>query len=202
MATAKKPRPVRRRADVPDAWRNRIVDGPATVTAEELQAHPLNPRFHGAEQRGAIRGILDDIGWIAPIIVNRLTGRIIDGHMRVEEAAERGPIPVAWVELTEDEEKEALALFDPIGQMATYNPDALASLTEGMQSTVDMDDVLGGLLPSSATEPPEKPETVELKPLERGHVLISIPLDLWDEAADLLDQLGAIEGVTLASTVN
>ena len=186
---------------VPTPWRNRIVDH-GTTTAEEIARHPRNPKVHGAEQRGAITAILDDVGWVAPLVINRTTGLLLDGHMRVEEAASRGPIPVVYVELTEAEENEVLALMDPIGAMAGHDADALSKLIEGMESSVDLDVALAGLLPVDDPDPRQKPVKVELKPLQRAHVLIAVPLDRWDEIADVLDSLSEIPGLTIASTVN
>lgn len=186
---------------VAEPWRNRIVEY-GTLTTEELQANPLNPRIHDDPQRRAIRGALDSIGWVAPIIVNRLSGLIVDGHMRVAEAAARGPVPVAFVELTDDEEAEVMATFDPIGAMADYNPDTLRELTEGLDLDDDVAASLAGLLPEPFNDSAEAPTTIELKPLQHAHVLVSVPLDRWDDVAPILGMLDDIDGITVASTLN
>jgi hypothetical protein len=109
-------------------WENRIV-GWDTVDPGQLLANPKNFRRHPANQREALRGSLNDLGWIAPVIVNRSTGHLIDGHARVEEALTKGgKIPVAYVELSASEEAEALAVLDPISAMATVDKEALDSL--------------------------------------------------------------------------
>ena len=185
-------------------WRNRII-GYAEVTPDELEANPGNPRDHGDRQRTAMSAVLDDVGFVAPIVVNKRTMRIIDGHMRTDLVDERGgTIPVVYVDLTDTEEAEILAVLDPIGAMATYNPDATAALIAGLSTTVNLDDVLGQL-GAGATEPAEaKPvrHSDPLHPLRRAHVLVSLPLDLWDQVSPLLDQIGAVDGVDVASTVN
>lgn len=191
-----------RRADMKDGtWRNRIV-GHEEWTADQFEANPKNPKIHNDVQKGAMNAMLTDVGWVTEVIVNTTTGLILDGHMRVSLSANKGPVPVTLVELTEAEEQEVLAMMDPIGRMAGYDPDAVAALMADMGGTIDMAAVLGDLVPSSTTETAEKPEKIELKPLERAHVLVSVPLDRWDEVADLLDSIGDIEGVTVASTVN
>ena len=70
------------------------------------------------------------MGWVSDVIVNRRTGHIVDGHPRVElgVAREKGSVPVAWVELSEDEEQLVLATLDPIGAMAEAESDVLRSL--------------------------------------------------------------------------
>lgn len=113
-----------------EPWRNRIV-AHKTVAASTLVANPGNARVHNNPQRAALGAVLDDVGWVAPVVVNRLSGLIVDGHLRVDEAAKRGEkVPVVYVELSDQEEAEILATLDPIGQMATYDLNALSALIE------------------------------------------------------------------------
>lgn len=110
------------------AWRNRIV-GSDTVPAASLVPNPKNPRKHPEAQLKALAGALSEIGHIQDVIVNRTTGRIIDGHARVKLAAARGEtIPVKYVELSEKEELLALATFDPLSAMAGTDQDLLSGL--------------------------------------------------------------------------
>lgn len=190
---------------VPEQWRNRILSY-ALVEPAELEANPGNPRLHGDTQRTAMSAVLDDVGFVAPIVVNKRTMRIIDGHMRTDLVASRGgKIPVVFVDLTDAEEAEILAVMDPIGAMATYDPEATTALIAGMATTVNLDEVLGELAAGQQeTDVPDKPvrHSDPLYPLKRAHTLVSVPLDLWDQVSPLLDQIGAIEGVDVASTVN
>ncbi|MBW2674812.1 MAG: hypothetical protein JRD89_15600, partial [Deltaproteobacteria bacterium] len=51
--------------------------------------------------------------WISEIIVNKVTGHIIDGHLRVTLAMRKGAkVPVKYVDLSIEEEKLALASYD------------------------------------------------------------------------------------------
>ena len=97
---------------------------------EQLLANPANWRSHPARQRDAIRASLDEVGWVQSIIVNRTTGHVIDGHLRIEEAISAGApvVPVAYVELSSAEERAVLATLDPIGAMATTSEERLAEL--------------------------------------------------------------------------
>lgn len=114
-------------------WRNRIV-GTDDVPPEDLLANPDNWRLHPGRQRDALRGSLSELGWIARVMVNRTTGHVIDGHARIEEAISKGEptVPVEYVELTEDEERLALATFDPIGAMAVRDDAKLRELLGDM----------------------------------------------------------------------
>lgn len=103
----------------PEPWAINIV-GYELVPPDQLLAHPDNPKIHPGEQRDVMRGMLDEIGFIAPMIVNRRTEHVLDGHMRIEEAITRGQptVPVMFVDVPEEREPEVLALFDPIRGLA------------------------------------------------------------------------------------
>jgi ParB-like chromosome segregation protein Spo0J len=136
MSTASPPRGTSARSAEASPWRSRIV-GHADVPPAELLAHPLNYRRHNRAQRRAMRAALRRLGWIQTVIVNRTTGLLIDGHLRVEEALARGEasVPVTFVDLTPDEERLVLATFDPIGAMAAADSAALDALLEGLGET-------------------------------------------------------------------
>ena len=109
--------------------RNRIVSYTLEVP-EDLLANPANARRHPGIQRDVMRGSLDELGWIAPVVVNDLTGYVIDGHMRIEEAITEGTpiIPVIHVDLSPDEERLALAILDPVGDFAILDQERLDDL--------------------------------------------------------------------------
>jgi DNA modification methylase len=100
-------------------WKNRIV-GHGKVSPDKLLAHPDNWRVHPKHQQDALKGVIEDIGFIRSVTVNRLTGRVVDGHLRVALALRDGikQIPVEYVELTEAEEALALLTLDPIAAQA------------------------------------------------------------------------------------
>ncbi len=115
------------------AWRNRIV-GHADVAPVELVPNPRNWRTHPAEQQRALVGALGEVGWVAEVLVNRTTGHVVDGHLRIELALARHEltVPVTYVELSEDEERLVLASLDPLAAMATAEKDALEALLAGL----------------------------------------------------------------------
>tara|TARA_R110000824_G_scaffold398348_1_gene602328 strand:+ start:118 stop:624 length:507 start_codon:yes stop_codon:yes gene_type:complete len=124
------------------AWENRIT-GEAAVDPATLTANPLNWRTHPKNQREALRGSLDSLGWVQRIIVNTTTGHVVDGHARLEEAlaTREAEVPVVYVELTEDEERQALATLDPISALAGAESAALDDLLASVISA----DVPGAL---------------------------------------------------------
>jgi hypothetical protein len=119
-------------------WQNRIV-GYGESAPDDLLANPDNWRVHPKNQQDALAGALDQIGWVAPVIVNERTGFVVDGHLRVAMAIseEADTIPVAYVDLSPEEEALVLATFDPLAAMALTDERLLSSLMEGI--TFDSD---------------------------------------------------------------
>ena len=122
----------------PDPWRNRIV-GQGDEAPDQLLANPSNWRVHPMAQREALAAVLDEVGWVQRVIVNKTTQHVVDGHLRVALALSRDEptIPVNYVELDVREESLVLAALDPIAAMATTDKDKLRELLEQAQVTDD-----------------------------------------------------------------
>jgi ribosomal protein L12E/L44/L45/RPP1/RPP2 len=71
---------------------------------------------------------------VADILVNKRTGRLVDGHLRVAMAKEHGitVLPVRYIDVSEDEEREILATLDPIGALAEANQGKIKALVESL----------------------------------------------------------------------
>jgi hypothetical protein len=113
----------------PAPWRNRIV-GYGQEPPSKLVAHDNNWRIHTDAQRAALGGVLREVGVVQNVIINRTTGKLLDGHLRVDMAIAEGcpTVPITYVELTEAEEKLILATLDPLSAMAVTDEDILAGL--------------------------------------------------------------------------
>lgn len=131
-------------------WRNRII-GQGEVAPGELVANPANWRLHPKAQQRALGGALTEVGWVAQCLVNVRTGHLVDGHLRVELAIERGEpsVPVTYVDLSEAEERIVLASLDPLGAMA--DTDA-AKLEELLRDLAPADSALAAMLASLAEQ--------------------------------------------------
>lgn len=112
-----------------NTWRNRIV-GYGDAPPEELVPHPLNWRSHPESQREAVNDSLDSVGWVQDIIVNKRSGFMLDGHLRVEEAMAAGEetVPIKYVDLAEAEEAQVLATLDPMAALAEADAPKLQAL--------------------------------------------------------------------------
>jgi hypothetical protein len=117
-----------------NTWQSRIV-GHGDADPGELMANPANWRVHPKRQQDALESLLDQVGWVRHVIVNRTTGHLVDGHLRVRLAQSRQEpsIPVVYVELNEIEERLVLASLDPIAALAATDSSALMALMASIE---------------------------------------------------------------------
>lgn len=116
-------------------WRNRITRY-ADVPPDQLLANPKNWRIHPRHQQDALAGIIDEVGFVDPVLVQDGTDTVIDGHLRVSLALRDGvpTIPVAYVDLDDDESDLVLATFDPITALANADRDNLDALLRNLSA--------------------------------------------------------------------
>lgn len=145
-------------ATKPKGFLSRIV-GHAEIPAQEIKAHPMNARLHPEPQKAALNRILTKIGWVGSVIVNKRTGLLLDGHARVDLAAEKNQkVPVTYVDLSVEEEKLVLAALDPITSMAVTDDRKLQELLADieMPSDDELSVLLSSLLEDSIEEAPQQ----------------------------------------------
>jgi len=107
-------------------FRNRIISyGDEPV--DQIMFNPNNWRIHPKAQQEALTGVLEEIGWVQNVIINKHTGHLVDGHLRVQLADRAGErtVPVTYVDLSEAEEIAVLATIDPIAQLAATDKEKL-----------------------------------------------------------------------------
>lgn len=102
------------------------------VEIEKLKKHPENFKEHPAKQKKLLRSIVNEVGWASPILVNKRTMRVLDGHLRLEEAYFRGmdKVPVYFVDVDEDTERKILYLFDTVAKLSKTNKDKQRELLQ------------------------------------------------------------------------
>jgi DNA modification methylase len=158
------------------------------VKASELRASASNWRLHGDQQKAAMRGILDEVGFVSGLIAFRdKRGKLtlIDGHLRKEISGDE-LVPVQVVDLTEAEAKKILATFDPIGAMATSNAEALESLLAGMKTDSEGVAAMLAELMAQANAAKPTPLVHEDEVPEPPKVAITKTGDLWQLGAHRL----------------
>jgi ParB-like chromosome segregation protein Spo0J len=149
-------------------WRNRII-GYGTEKPDQLLANPNNYRIHPKNQQDALSGVLENIGVVQNILVNRRTGFVVDGHLRVSMALSAGQaeLPVTYVDLTDEEEAAILATYDPLSAMAAKDDEAFAALKSGMSDAYAQLVEMAGQLDNEGEHPEHKEREIECP--ECGH---------------------------------
>lgn len=119
----------------PTAWRNRII-GEGEEVPDQLLANPKNWRIHPKYQQDALQGVLEEVGWVQRVIVNKRTQFVVDGHARIALAIthEQPLVPVLYVDLEEHEEDLILTSLDPISAQAATDKAKLNELLQTIES--------------------------------------------------------------------
>lgn len=91
-----------------------------------LQPNEKNWKQHPPTQREAFSLFFDEVDWAGALLFNERTGRLLDGHMRQQEALERNldAVPTLIIDVPEEVENKILANVDPIGTL--FNEDVKA----------------------------------------------------------------------------
>lgn len=110
-------------------WKNRIL-GSDEVAPDDLLANPLNWRVHPKHQQDALKGVIDEVGFVSPVLVQAGTDVVVDGHMRVTLALRDNiaTIPVIYLDLDDNEVNTILATFDPLSALAATDAAQLDAL--------------------------------------------------------------------------
>ncbi|MDL1924350.1 hypothetical protein FBQ95_17235 [Chloroflexi bacterium CFX3] len=156
-------------------WQNRI-EGYGECSPAELIANPRNWRLHPNYQQSALSAVLEEVGFVDSIVVNRETGFVVDGHLRLRVALAEGQptVPVTYVRLTAAEEAAILASHDPISLMAHPDHNKLAHLlSEIPAGDARLATLLGTLQTHNAFGVPpsdleEMPKPLSQRKRERG----------------------------------
>lgn len=157
-------------------WQSRIIRH-GYVEPDQLLAHPDNWRIHPKNQQDALSGVLDEIGWIQDVIVNERTGHVVDGHLRVSLAISKGEraVPVTFVDLSEAEEKLALATLDPLSAMAATDREQLGALLEEVAADDAAVSAMLERLAGKAGLSPEVPaEWQDVPEVEAGGLTVTV----------------------------
>lgn len=111
-----------RLVEVPDAP---IVLGWAEP--ESIDENPLNWKIHTDFQTEIVSELIRKHGWIKPLIYNRQTARLLDGHDRrkIALAMSMPFVPVIIGDWPEEQEPEIIASLDPSGALAKSDPKKL-----------------------------------------------------------------------------
>lgn len=102
-------------------------------------ANELNWRKHPQRQRQAFQALKSQVGYADAVIYNEVTKKLVDGHMRLDEAIrnKEASIPVLVGRWTPEQETLLLEKKDILTSMAETNTAALDNLVAMNQKTID-----------------------------------------------------------------
>jgi hypothetical protein len=183
---------------VSESWMNRIV-GEGVERAAQLLANLRNWRIHPAAQQEALGRVLESMGWVQRIIVNRRTGNVVDGHLRVHLALAKGEdeaVPVTYIDVSEEEEALLLAALDPLSAMAVMDAEKVDGLLKEIAETGGKE-MLKDVWPEWKFEPSAIPELPEFQPEQEqagstGTIARSVTFDVrqWEIVTSAWDERG------------
>ncbi len=133
------------------------------VDPTTLSPNPRNWRRHPKAQRDALEEVLSEVGWAGALLYNEATGRLIDGHLRLDVMRDSGePVPVLIGSWTEEQERVILATLDPIAAMAEADAEKVRELLDGIgEQSAAVQAVIDSLAEEAGIvlgpEPPEDP---------------------------------------------
>ena len=113
---------------MPEEIRNRILEY-KNIPVDQLKPNPKNWRIHPQNQRTALSGVLEEIGYADALKVRAIDDgyEIIDGHLRADVVA-NGEVPVLVLDVTEEEADKLLLTLDPLSSMAIADDESLQEL--------------------------------------------------------------------------
>lgn len=117
-------------------WRSRIVRYDK-IRASEITPHPQNPRRHPQFQRDVVAASFEELGQIAPIVINVNNGYLVDGEERSWLALDQDDdveLDVIYVDLTEEEHQKALLYLDHSASLAEIDAQRLDDLLRDVNS--------------------------------------------------------------------
>ena len=113
----------------PMPWKNCIA-GYGSEDPTQLLANDKNWRIHPHAQELALSEVMREVGLCQNIVVNKRSGKVVDGHLRVAMAISEGQpaLPITYVDLSDEQEALILASLDPLSAMAGTDTEKLTDL--------------------------------------------------------------------------
>lgn len=98
----------------------------------KVAQHALNWKQHPSIQREGYRELHDEVGWAGALLFNRQTNRLLDGHMRLQDALENNMpvVPMLTIDVPEEKELLILEYLDLVGSLFKRKQSAIDKLEE------------------------------------------------------------------------
>lgn len=97
--------------------------------------YPGNWREHPLKQKRILLASLEENGWVTPIIVNKRTMHVMDGHLRLEQAKMENmeKIPTCFINVPESEEKKVILYLDSVTREAKTDDEKWRAIAENCE---------------------------------------------------------------------
>lgn len=104
-----------------------------TMWRSEIKEHPKNPRVITESAKKKLKGKMQEVGLLQPLIVNERSGYLLGGHQRLAsldslEKKKDYEIDVALVDLNEKQELEMLVFLNNPGAQGGWELEILAEI--------------------------------------------------------------------------
>jgi len=181
-----------------------------SMRLKDLECAYYNPRKDlkpGDPEYEKLKRSIEDFGCVEPLVWNVRTRRLIGGHQRLKVLLEAGvkEFEISVVDLDEKKEKALnLALNKIQGDWEfTKLADLLVELDDGefdLESTgFDLDEIEEMMTWSPKAG--KQPEEEEIEYVEKIHILISVPVDLFAEIQEHLERIQEYEGIEYEQSI-
>ena len=164
----------------------------------ELHQYKNNPRHNDNAVRYVANSI-KEFGFRVPIVIDA-SGTIVCGHTRYKAAKSLGlkTVPCVVADDLTPEQIKAFRLADnKVSELAEWDIGGLNIELGGID--IDMSDFGFSVLDS---EDIVEPEEKGLKPYRKVHYLITADINDHDKIVDVINELRAMEGIEVESSLN
>lgn len=172
------------------------------IEAGTIKRNPDNWARHPNRQTEAMRATLEQNGWAGAVLYNEKTGKLIDGHLRLDVVDPGTAVPVLIGSWTPAQERMLILSINPIAGMAGADVKDLERLLDGVEMTGGLKyvaDELHELL--KTTERTVRSRVDTEKPPVLAWALVSIPTVRWGEISAYIEQISRVDGVTCETAI-
>lgn len=141
-----------------------------TVAIESLERHPENPRQGDVD---AARASIERFGFYGTVVAQRSNRRILAGEHRWRAARAAGltTVPVAWVDVDDDEGTRIMLADNRTSDLAGYDQGKLAAILGAMEQGTG----LAGTGWEDIGAPAERGDTAALASTQLHQAIVIVP---------------------------
>jgi hypothetical protein len=187
----------------------------AKIRVADLEEAPWNFRIHPDDQRSALSGLIDEIGFFGyPDVYEARAGvfRLCDGHLRKDVLIAKygvdAEIEVNVTDFTEEEARKVTLTKDHLAGLAQADPAKLDELLSEVETDSDavrqlLEDLAAENGLGEQSDEPIRLTPVDTKPPPKmAWLLVGIPLVSYGAIAGIVEQLAEVPDTILKTTVN